>query len=257
MATSGTYVDNPTNLQTISAALRKINRLGDFETLSTSDPRYTSALAALKLLCKSYAAYGMPLWAILEYRIPMSMFTSSLGITIGLTGGRVGFNYAAIAPLKVYQAYRNDSSSDIDVPMQVYTNNYYNTLSNKEITGCPVGYTYYSIGPAQIINPAGEPQQGYLKIWPLPDTYWAANGYVVIRHQRPFQDVGAETKELDFPQEWMRAVTYALAYDLAPEYGVDQTQRQMLRQDRDLLLEQALGFGTEEGDYNIQPRIRW
>jgi len=50
MATSGTYADQANNLAVISAALRKINRLGDFETLGTSDPRYLAALAALKLI---------------------------------------------------------------------------------------------------------------------------------------------------------------------------------------------------------------
>ena len=248
MATSGTYTDIPNNLATIGAALRKINRLGDFETLADTDKRYLSGLAALKLICKEFATMGMPLWAIDEVAIAFSNFTTSAGITIGLTGATV----TQVPPLKIMQALRRDTTTDIDVPMQVYTQDYYNALSNKEITGAPVGFTYYPLGPAEGSNAA----LGQLKLWPLPDTYWTTNGSIYIRYQRPFQDVGTSTQQLDFPQEWNRAIVYALAYDLAPEYGLDMTQRQMLKSDRDYLLERALGFGTETGDFNIQPRKR-
>ena len=245
MATSGTYTDNPNNLAVISAALRKINRLGDFETLADTDKRYLAGAAALKLICKEFATMGMPLWAINEVAIPFSNFTTIAGITIGLSGATI----TQVAPLKIIQALRRDTTTNIDVPMQIYTQDYFNSLSNKVITGAPVGFTYYPTGPANTTK-------GTLKVWPLPDTYWTTNGSIYIRYQRPFQDVGTSTQELDFPQEWERAIVYALAYDLAPEYGLDMTQRGLLKGDRDMLLERALGFGTETGDFNIQPRKR-
>lgn len=249
MATSGTYTDLPTNLAVISAALRKINRLGDFETLTDTDVRYTAALAALKVIVKEYATWGMPLWAINEVAIPMSNFTTTSGVTIGLSK-----TIAQAAPLKIIQALRRDTLADIDVPMEVYTNDYYNSLSMKEATGAPVGYFYQPFGPGSTTDPA----YGVLKIWPLPDSsYWQTNGQVYIRYQRPFQDVGSSTANLDFPQEWSRAIIYSLAYDLAPEYGIDMTQRQMLKADRDQLVAQALSFGTEQGSFNIQPRLRY
>lgn len=245
MATSGTYTDNPNNLAVISSALRKINRLGDFETLADTDKRYLAGAAALKLICKEFATMGMPLWAIDEVAIPMSNFTTIAGITIGLSGSTI----TQVAPLKIIQALRRDNTASIDVPMQIYTQDYYNGLSKKSATGAPVGFTYYPKGPATATK-------GTLKVWPLPDTYWSTNGSVYIRYQRPFQDVGTSTQELDFPQEWERAIVYQLAYDLAPEYGLDMTQRTLLKADRDMLLDRALGFGTETGDFNIQPRKR-
>lgn len=247
MATTGTYTDHANNLAVISAALRKINRLGDFETLTDTDVRYTAALAALKLICKEFSNFGMPLWAIDELAIPMSNFTTISGITIGLSGATV----TNVPPLKIIQALRRDTSSNIDVPMMVYTQDYFNSLSKKSTTGAPVGYTYY---PADVssVNPV----KSTLKIWPLPDTTWQTNGQVYIRYQRPIQDVGTSTQDLDFPAEWQRAIVYTLAYDLAPEYGVDQSQRQQLKSDKDALVTQALSFMTEEGDFNIQPRKR-
>lgn len=247
MATSGTYSDHANNLAVISAALRKINRLGDFETLTTTDPRYLSGLAALKLVCKEFSNYGMPLWAIEELAINMSLFTTIDGITIATTGADV----TNVAPMKVIQALRRDTSSDIDVPMMLYTQDYYNSLSKKDVTGAPVGFVYY---PTHVTTV--HPVEGTLKIWPLPDTYWSTNGQVYIRYQRPIQDVGTSTQDLDFPAEWQRAVVFSLAYDLAPEYGLDINQRGALKGDRDMLVDRALSFMTEEGDFNIQPRLR-
>ena len=248
MATSGTYADQANNLAIISAALRKINRLGDFETLTDTDKRYLAGLAALKMICKEFSNYGMPLWAIEELAINMSLFTDIDGVDIAVSGGDV----ASVAPMKVLQALRRDTSSNIDVPMMMYTQDYFNSLSKKNATGAPVGFVYYPTS-----NSVVAPVEGTLKIWPLPNTYWSTNGQVYIRYQRPIQDVGTSTGDLDFPAEWQRAIVYSLAYDLAPEYGIDANLRGALRSDKDKLVEQALGFMTEQGDFNIQPRLRW
>lgn len=247
MATSGTYTEHPNNLAVISAALRKINRLGDFETLADTDKRYLAGLAALKLIVKEFANYGMPLWAIDELAINMSLFTDIDGVNIGTSGGDV----TNVAPLKIIQALRRDTTADIDVPMMLYTQDYFNSLSKKDVTGAPVGFVYYPAAVSVV-----QPVVGTLKIWPLPDTYWSANGQVYIRYQRPIQDVGTSTQDLDFPAEWQRAIVYALAYDLAPEYGLDINQRGALKTDRDMLINNALSFMTESGDFNIQPRVK-
>lgn len=250
MATSGTYADQANNLVMISAALRKINRLGDFETLTTSDKRYLAGLAALKLLCKEFSNFGMPLWAIKELSIPFSNagFLDTNGVTLATAGADI----TNIAPMKVIQGVRRDNTQVIDVPMMMYTQDYYNTLSKKAITGAPLGWVYYPTNTSVVT-----PVIGLLKVWPLPDSYWRTNGSIYIRYQRPIQDVGAETGDLDFPAEWQRAIVYSLAYDLAPEYGIDMNLRSALKADKEQLVAQALGFMTEEGDFNIQPRIRW
>lgn len=249
MATSGTYTDHANNIAVIGAALRKINRLGDFETLTDTDARYLAGLAALKLICKEFSNYGMPLWAIDELAIPMSNFTTAAGITIALTGGTI----TNVPPLKILQALRRDTLADpdIDVPMMLYSADDYNNLPQKGVTGCPTGWVYY---PADVssVNPV----KSTLKIWPLPDTYWSTNGQVYIRFQRPIQDVGTSTQDLDFPAEWQRAIVYALAYDLSPEYGLDISQRQALKGDRDQLVNNALSFMTEEGSLYLQPQKR-
>ena len=250
MATSGTYTDQANNLAVIKAAFRKMGRLGDHESFADTDNRYTSGLAALKLIVKEYAALGMPLWAIEETSVALSNFTTAAGVTLGLSGATV----TMVSPLRVLQVVRRDSVDSTDpqdLVLTPYEQDTYNTIPGKSITGAPNFYTYYPQNSATVY-----PVLSTLKVWPLPDTYWTTNGSLIVRYVRPLQDVGTSTQDLDFPAEWQRAIVYALAYDLAPEYGVDLNQRDRLMRDRDSLLKRAEEMGTEEGSFFIQPKKR-
>src|SRR5271165_1108922 len=219
MSTSNTYSFVTSQSLVITAALRKINVVGDFETLLSTDNRYVAAYNALNPLIKSYHKYGMPVWKINEATIPFSNLATLAGYTLVLgntytgTGGPV--------PLKVIQALRVDNLSGITVPLNIYTYEDYEILSNKSAQGTPV-HLYYQ--PFRTT--------GLLKTWLLPDpTYWQVNGSLYIRFQVPYQDStsGATNEELDFPIEWNKLLIYALAYDMAPEYGLDTEQRQLLK----------------------------
>lgn len=254
MATSGTYTWATNTSTVINSAFRKINRLGDFETITAGDNRYDRGLTALQTLVQRNAAYGMPLWAIEDLTINMS--TTGLNTTAGTAIG-IGQTINSVAPLKLIQAIRRDNTTPanpIDVPIEIYTWDYYNSLSQKASTGAPVGILYQ--GP-RAITTTEVPENGRIKLWPLPDSYWTTGGVLLIRYHRPFQDVGGPTIEFDFPNYWIHALTYQLAYALAPDYGLDPTQRGFLKKDMDQEVELALGFGTETGSFNIQPATRW
>ena len=242
MSTSGVYTYSATQGTIIQAALRKINVVGDFETLTTSDNRYVAAQIALNPLIKQYMAYGMPVWAITEQLIPFSTtgFLTASGVSIGLTGQTVN----SVAPLKVVQALRVDNISNITVPMNIYTYEDYEILNNKFSTSAPVHLFYQPFR-----------NSGALHVWPMPDsTYWQVNGSLYIRYQRPFQDFTQDSDEMDFPIEWNKVLIYGLAYDLSGEYGVDPSVRQVLKADRDEALETILMWGNEEGSFLMQPR---
>lgn len=252
MATSGTYTDISANLAIIGAALQKIGRLGDHETFADTDVRYTKSLLALKLILKSFSAiHGMPLWAIAQSEHAMSLWTDEDGVTFGLASCDV----TQVAPLRILQAIRRDdtdTAAPIDVEMLLEEQDTWNRRSSKATEGTPNIYTYYPEGPAASANAA----RGTLKIWPLPDSNWTTNGKIILRYIRPLQDVGTSTQHLDFPQEWQRAVVYALAYDIAPDYGLDLQSRMAIKADRDELIAQITGNSTEEGSLRIQPRQR-
>jgi hypothetical protein len=250
MATSGTYTYFPSIAIIINEAFSKINRKGDFETLTPGDNRYTQGLQTLNPLIKSNAAMGMPIWQIEELVIDCADLTSVNGVDIG-----VGATIAVAAPLKVIQAIRRYNYPNppgfIDVSMEIYTHDYYNTLANKQSTGAPLGLFYQPLGPANS-------NYGRIKVWPLPSTEWVTNGEVIITYQRKVQDVGTtSTDNLDFPDYWQQALIYQLAYALAPNYGIDMNLRQALKSDMMEEVQKALSFMTEEGSISFQPRAQW
>ena len=238
MSTSGTYTWTGSRDFVITEAFKKINALGNFESLDT--PRLNDGINALNPLIKHLATMGMPLWAIDEQVIPFSTLSTSSGATIGL-----GQTVNSVAPLKVLQAVRKDLTTGYDVPMSIYTYEDYENLSNKSANGAPISLFYQPKGAV-----------GALKVWLLPDAYWQANGGLYIRFQRPFQDAGTSASEPDFPAEWHRTVILGLACDLAPNYGLDVTQRQQLEKKYEKSLEDILGFSGEEGSMYIHPERR-
>jgi hypothetical protein len=249
MATSNVYTYSTNRDQVCLAAGRKINIFGDFETPADTDPRMVALITALNPLIKQMMAYGMPVWKLASLIIPFSTFTippvgtAPTPVTIGSTGGQV---VTQVAPLKVFQGLRRDNLSGIDVPLNIYTFEDYNILANKEAVGAPVHVFYQPLR-----------NSGQVIVWPLPDTtYWQVNGSLYLRYQIPVQDFTAATDEPDFPIEWNKVLIYGLAYDVADEYGVDAQKQQEIGQKFKENLETVLGFGTEEGGFFVQPRMR-
>jgi hypothetical protein len=196
----------------------------------------------------------MPLWAVNTATIGFD--TTGLDTTAGTLIG-VGQTINQVAPLRIIQAIRRDNSdatNPIDVPLEIYTNDYYQSLSMKASEGTPVGIFYHP----EAASSTGVPNMGRIKLWLLPSTYWTtdSDGDLIIRYVRPFQDQVATTGEFDFPNYWIMALTYQLAYALAPDYGLDPTQRGFLKKDMDFEVDIAMGGGTEEGSMSIAPRIR-
>lgn len=243
MPTSNSYDFTSTRDSIISAAFRKIGALGDYESISTE--KLNVGIAALNPMIKALAAKGMPIWAITEQYINMSNWASSAAVTIG-PGAQINQN---TKPLKILQAIRRDNtntSSPVDTQMNIYTYENYQILSSKNATGAPVHLFYQPLAYTGIIT-----------LWPRPDTTWQTNGQLYIRYHRPFQDFDAASDEPDFPVEWHEALIYQLAVRLASEYGLSLNDRLALKKEADDLLNDALGFGTEEGSLFIMPERRW
>lgn len=227
MSTSGNSNYTTTRDDIIKRALRLLGVLAQGQL--PSPDQITEASVALNSLVKAWEADGMPLWAIKQY--PMTLVNGQKSYEIGIG---LGVNIAK--PLKVFQAWTHDSSSNIDIPMRVITRQEYNTLGNKGTIGQPVQIFYEPLVDS-----------GVMHVFPTPDAYSAANRTLTFVYQRPFEDFDVSTDNPDFPQEWYDAVTYGLATRLAPEYGVPNVERKTLWQEMSIIKQEALNFGTEEG----------
>lgn len=239
MATSNTYLFDATRDQIITSALRKVSAIAEDQTPSTG--QITNATFILNTIIKEAEADGMPLWAILDLAIPMTSFVNG-SISLGI--GQI-INVAA--PLKVITAVlsRNNSSNLVnqyDINQTIITHDEYQNITNKFSPGTPT-QVFYQPGISS----------GVLKIWPIGGAGTTVYDNMVITYQRPFQDAGDADSTLDFPSYWQNAMVYALAWRLAPEYGVPVQDRSQLSQEANLFWAKALSFGTEEGSLRIEP----
>lgn len=232
---------NSTNFSTdrntlIAGALRLAGAISQGETPNAT--LISESSEALNMLVKALQADGMPLWAIKESTIPLTLSTATYRIGLSQTVN-------IPKPLKIIQAFLRNTSSDIDIPMTQLTKYDYNLLGNKTTQGTPIQFSY-------------DPQRTYgdLSVFPTPDSSAVTNNEIHIIYQRPFEDFDASTDEPDFPQEWYDAIKHLLADRLAPEHGLPLQERQDLTRRAEKLKLEALGFGTEEGSIHWQADMR-
>lgn len=231
ISTSTTF--NMTTTQLIKAALRKIGVIGDGQAPSTT--QISNGAEALNAMLKTFQADGMPLWAISETTVTP---TATHDYTVG-----IGQTVNIPAPLKVTQVYLLRTSNQVSRPLEVKTHYDYRILANFSSVGAPTSYWYEPLN-----------QSGILHIWPIPDTDTITNTTIRMVYQRPFFDMDSSTDTtLDFPQWWMEAVIYGLAWRLSPEYGVPLNDRAMLQKEAEFFHQTALSYGTEEGSVFFMP----
>jgi len=246
MPTSNSYDWTSTRNEIISGAFRKIAALGDFELITDSQNagKLTAGIAAINPMIKAMHAMGMPVWAITEQYLPFTSWASTPTVSIG-PGATIN---QPIKPLKILQALRRDNSvllNPIDTPLEILSYQGYQDLADKKTISTPTGLFYQPLA-----------YTGQITLWPLPDSFWQANGQLYIKYQRPFQDFDSATDEPDFPVEWHEALEYRLAVRLAPAYGLSLPDRQILKQEAKEAFDEAKGFDVEEGSFFIRPASR-
>lgn len=198
--------------QIISGALRKLQVI----ELGTTPDATTLANAAqsLNIMIKAWQSQGIKLWTVVEYTLPLVANQSSY--LIGPTGSPTP-DLVTDKPLKVIQAWlRNTSvSPQIDTPMQILSKQEYNILGSKASTGTPNSIFYDA-----------RTTSGTLYTYLTPDATVATTYQLHFVGQKPINDITSGSDIPDFPSEWMQALVWGLADELALEYGCLVNQRQ-------------------------------
>lgn len=144
-------------------------------------------------------------------------------------------------PLRIIECSRKDTNNK-ETTITPVSLSEYDALPNKSSTGTPVNYFYDpTLG------------NGTFYLWPAPGTTAAAEYTVELIYNEPIADMDNSTDDFDFPQEWLEAVTYGLAYRLAPVHGLPQSERTLLRADMELALELARDFDVEVDSVYFAP----
>lgn len=187
---------------------------------STDSPRpeqYRDALFSLNCMLKGWSTECF-MW--LRQFVTVTLVAGQNSYTLGPDG-----TPSIDRPVHVYTANRKNSSGS-EVPMIPLTRTDWFVLPNKTSNGTPVQYYY----DAQTIN-------GTLYVWPTPQT--GTTDVLVLDVDRQL-DIQADTfNALDFPPQWIDAITYSLAARLAPEYGMPLAERQILEAEAGALFNKA------------------
>jgi hypothetical protein len=146
---------------------------------------------------------------------------STVTLTATLTGaasdGNAVFVAAAstlVRPIKIISARSHDLASGIDTPLEEMDRLEYQEMPNKANTGAINSFYYDRRGGAN--------QTGLLHLWTSPAD---ASEAVKMTVARPIQDFTVAGDDADLPQEWMRAIIWGLADEIADEYDVPEPKR--------------------------------
>jgi len=229
MALSGNTDFAVTRDQLIIGALRIVGAIAQGE--SPTATQLTEASEALNMLIKSWQAMGMSIWVTKEYPLTLVNGTSTYTPTTKL--------------LKVIQAFNRNTTSNVDIPMRILTRDEYNRLGNKSTAGNPI----------QIYH---EPQlaSSLVKVFPVPTAVEAAANTIIMVYQKEFDDMDAGTDNPEFPHEFFDALKFNLASRLSFEYGMELYDIKNLQMQAEILKQDALSFGTEEGSMYFQVDVR-
>ena len=225
--------------QVISSALRKLAVLELGATPDTDT--INNAAVALNLMIKMWAVDGLKLWTINELVLPL--VASQTSYVIGPGGDLV-----TDKPLKLIQAWLRNTTvtPNIDTPMQILSKQEYNILGSKASTG-----TANSV----FLDP--RVTTSILYAYLTPEAYTASTYQMHLVVQRMMSDLNNSTDIPDFPTEWMQALVWGLADQLAIEYSVPANHRVEIAQRATAYKEQMASWDVESTSTFFTPDMRF
>lgn len=223
----------------INRALRLLGVLAEGETPSAETS--ADALMALNQMLDSWSTERLSVYATLEQVVT---WPSGQAVrTLGPSGNLPGTN---VRPVAVEDSTFYRDAEGTDHPVQIISEAEYNTLSDKTVTGDP-----YLL----VVNPTHPNIE--LTVYPVPSR--ALDWHIVS--PQVLTEVATLATVFALPPGYLRALTYNLAMELAPEFGVEpspQVQRIAMVSKRDLKRlnesKDVMSFPPElvgRGTYNI------
>lgn len=219
--------------QVITGALRILGVIGQGQAPDST--QISEAAEALNVLVKAWQADGLQVWKIT---------TATVDLVEGKAEYRTDTDMGLPnKPLKVWVCTMYDVPSGSDAVMIPLANQDYKILSNKNSKSVPSQYYYQPMDT-----------YGVLTLYPNIAASTAMNKKVKMTYSLPLNDVLGPTDVLDFPSEWNRALKYALAVELAYEYGYPTKDRDRLIQHAAMIKDEVLGWDVENASIFFEQR---
>ena len=248
MALSGSYNYALTRDNLIARSLRIIGAIAQGETPNAT--AVTEASQTLNEIMKEWQSDGMQLWKTGTIALTG---TISAGATITISPSTPSSNVVEVAPLKVLAMFYRDDANSTDTPINLITKDEYDRLSPKFTQGVP-SQCYYQPPGATGGTDNG---QGVFYFYQALATAWIAANDIYVTGVFPLQDFDAASDNPDIPSYMFNALVWALADQLAYEYGLGLAERSMITKKAQTHKAVALAFDQEEGSLFIRPTPSW
>lgn len=196
---------------------------------------YERARRSLNLIVKAWGANDH-LWLRSSHSLTLVASTAGYNLT----------SLIGVKPLRVLEARRKVTAGSLETPLMEYSRAEYLEQPNKTSDSVPVAFYY-------------DPQlsTGTFYLWPRPSTATATSSTVQLTYARPIEDFDGSADDADLPQEWLLALTYALAEQLALKYAVRPDLRAEISQRAATYKAQIEAWDTEPASIFMQPEARW
>lgn len=188
----------PTIRELITGSLRLINVVQANEVPTAAD--IDTGFTALNAMLDSWSTERLSIFTMNPYTF--TVIPNQSVYTLGPGG-----DWNIIRPMELLMLYVRYVTSGIetDIPMEKLTFEQYSSIGVKQ-TVSQLPLKYYDDG--------NFPLRG-VTVWPVP----AATRTVVAWLWQPLIDPTSLDQQLEFPKGYERALRFALAMELAPEFG--------------------------------------
>jgi hypothetical protein len=186
-----------TALDLITGALRLIGAIASGETASPDEAR--DGLRALNDLLESLSAQQLTLYSTTDQVFAVA--AGKAAYTLGPGGDWPGFRPVDIAG--IYMRY-----GGVDYQVREIEAERYNAIALKQQQAPVAMYLYYN----------ADMPQGQVVLWPVPSV---TGVQIVLTCNEPLSALSSTAQALSLPPGYARALRYALAVELAPEFGIE------------------------------------
>ena len=183
-----------TALDIIKRSLRLLNVLATTETPDGTTG--ADCLNVLNLILDQWSNEELMNWAI--DNDTYTLLANNGEYTIGATGDLVG-----LRPIKIKNAFVRDSDNN-DYKLELISKDRYYSIFRKTTIAVPGYLSYIADYP-----------NGTIKLYPIPDKAYTLG----ISHYNQFSRFALITSTVNMPAGYEIALGYALAAELAPEFG--------------------------------------
>lgn len=247
MALSNSINYTTTRDDIIKRALRIVGALGQGETPPAQ--AVTEASQALNDITKEWQADGMQLWKR-AHNAMSGTISAGVSITLGPTG--TSSNVTGEAPLKILDAWYRNTTTSVDVPLNLITKNEYDKLPNKGVQGTPT-QLYYDFLRSKSSSVGSGNSQGVLYLYPAMSSTFIAANTIYISGVYPLYDFDSSSDQPDVPDYLVNALVWGLADQLAYEYGLGPVEKSQIEKKAMKHKAIALSFDQEEGSLFLFP----